>query len=402
LTAEPQTVRTPSARFIAGDPLRGLACLVIVFWHVAVSSAEITGAPGVSPAFRDELSELGPWVVSMWISVWFFFVLSGYLISGPFVRAVVRGDGRRPDGWRYGRNRVLRILPGYYLWLLVTIVVAGGATAGELLRFATFSHVYDQGPFTDRMVQAWTLDVEVVFYALVPLLLLPLARLLRGRATPWGRAGVILAGLAAISAASMSLGQLGPATGEIVAGSAWAFAPGIALATIEPLVRPRLQGRAWGRALAWAVLALAVGGYVVHVYADLGNRGQLLVSAIACGSLLAAPLVLQWATGRAWRLLDHPALHWLGVRSYGIYLSHVLVIYELRHLTGALDSTALALLVTFPLTFAAAAALGALSFRFVERPFLERRAPWRAPAPAPAGEPAPVPAPALATTGGAE
>lgn len=389
-----QDAPAAKGRFIAGDPLRGLACLVIVFWHVAVSSAQITGTPGVSPGMRAELGAAGPWVVSMWISVWFFFVLSGYLISGPFVRAVVRGDGRRPSGTRYAVNRVLRILPGYWFWLLVTLVVVGGATFEEVLRFLTFTHVYDQGPFTESMVQAWTLDVEVVFYALVPLLLLPLAAFLRGRLTPWGRAGVILAGLTVVSAASMSMGQLGPSSGDIVAGSAWAFAPGIALATVEPLVRPHVQGRSWGPVAALGILAVAVGGYMVHVYAEMGNRYQLLFSAIACGALLAAPLLLQWATGRSWSALDRGWLHWLGVRSYGIYLSHVLLISELRFITRGIESVALAVAVVFPLTFAGACVLGALSYRYVELPFLERRMPWRrgatAAAPATQGTPAPA------------
>ena len=388
-------MRQGSARFIAGDPLRGLACFVIVFWHVAVSSAEIIGG-GVSPGFEAELGSFGGPVTAMWISVWFFFVLSGYLIAAPFVRAIVRGDGRKPSAARYARNRVLRILPGYYFWLLVTVVVVGGATAGELLRFATFTHVYDQGPFTERFVQAWTLDVEVIFYALVPLLALPLAGLLRGRLTPWGRAGVILAALAVLAAVSMYQGVLGPASGDIVFGSAWAFVPGIALATVEPLVRPRLEGRRAGVTIAWVLMGVSVGAFLVHAYVTMSPRMQLLVAAVACGALLAGPLVYQWATGRAWRLLDLKPLHWLGVRSYGVYLSHVMIIYELHTLTGRLDSTWEALAIVFPLTLAGAAVLGGLSYRFVELPFLEQRLPWRAAPPTP--EPAGAPAPAMAAT----
>lgn len=371
---------------------------MILFWHVAVSSAEIIGG-GVSPGFEAELGSFGGPVTAMWISVWFFFVLSGYLISGPFVRAIVRGDGRRPSAARYARNRVLRILPGYYLWLAVTVIVVGGASASEILRFATFTHVYDQGPFTDRFVQAWTLDVEVVFYALVPLLALPLAGLLRGRLTPWGRAGLILAGLAAISAPSMYMGVLGPANGDILPGSAWAFAPGIALATVEPLIRDRFAGTRWGVGVAWGLIAVAVGAFLVHSYVAMSPRMQLLVAATACGALLAGPLVLQWTTGGAWRLLDLKPLHWLGLRSYGVYLSHVLIIYELRFVTEDLSGVPAALAVTFPLTLLAAAVLGGLSFRFVELPFLEQRVPWRsnaATATEETGEPATSPAPSIA------
>jgi peptidoglycan/LPS O-acetylase OafA/YrhL len=159
----------------------------------------------------------------------------------------------------------------------------------------------------------------------------------------------------------------------------WAFTPGIALATIEPLVRPHLEGRAIGRYLAWAFVAIWVSTFLLYTYVvdPFSVKVLNLVAAICCGSLLAGPLVYQWATGRAWRWLDNRPLHWFGVRAYGIYLSHVLVIYQLRHFTKSLDSVRLSLLIVFPLVLGISTLLGTLSFRFIESPFLERRAPWR-------------------------
>lgn len=393
-----------SPRFIAGDPLRGLACLAILFWHTAVASGQIVSARGISPGMKSELGLFGPPVVTLSISIWSFFVLSGYLISGPFVRAIVRGDARRPRLGAYALNRVLRIVPAFWALLTLTILLVGteGNSFRQMLEFYGFAHVYDQGPFTDRMVQAWTLDVEAVFYAAVPLLLLPLAGLLGGRATPWRRAGVILAGCTVVAAASMALGEVGPRSAAIVPGSMWAFAPGIALATIEPLVRPWLEGRDLGRWIARAFAAFALAGFLVYTYAvdPFSARLQNLVAAIACGSFLAAPLVLQWTGEPTWRAFDNRVLHWLGVRAYGIYLTHVIAIYELRHLIEDLGTVPMALLVAFPLILLISTAGGALSFRFIEMPFLERRIPWRSAEPAPAApepEPMPVVAPVAVT-----
>ena len=170
-------------------------------------------------------------------------------------------------------------------------------------------------------------------------------------------------------------------------GSAWAFAPGIALATIEPLVRPRLRGRASGRTVAKLLLALAGLAYLAHAYASTRASNPVLdvLAGIACASLLAAPLVLQWTTGGAWRALDNRALQWVGERAYGLFLIHVLVLHELDGLIRDLGSVRATLLVVAPLALAISIAVGALSYRVVERPFLRLRRGWRtAPVLAPA------------------
>jgi peptidoglycan/LPS O-acetylase OafA/YrhL len=392
--------RKPNERFIGGDPLRGIACLVVVFWHVAVATAQITGQGQVSPGFRAELGIFGPPTVHLLVIVWFFFALSGYLIARPFLAAVVVDGARRPSVAKYARNRVLRIVPGYWAILTLTLLIVG-LEGDKPLRVALFyvaSHVYWQGPFTERMVQAWTLDVEVVFYVLTPLVLMAMARLLRDRGTPWLRAGLILAGCAVVAAASIALGKDRPADQLVPLGAAWAFTPGIALATIEPLVRDRLDGRTLGRWIAYGLLAAGLGAMAAHTYLADGGRGQDLLAAIACGSFLGAPLVWQWTTRGCWSILDRRWLHWFGIRAYGVYLVHVLAIYELRHVTRSFDTMAIGLLVTFPLVMALSTLGGALSFRFVEEPFLQRRLPWRSAKPP--AEPAPEPA-APALTGAA-
>lgn len=394
--AAPQAAR---GRFIAGDPLRGVLCLIVVGWHLTVAAAQVTGHGVASPGLRHELGVAGPPILTLSIAVWFFFVLSGYLISGPFVRALVRGDGRRPRLGAYARNRILRIVPGYWFFVLVTLLVVGtrGDSSGHLGLFFVFGHVYDQGPFTERMVQAWTLDVEMVFYAAVPLLLLPGAALLRGRGTPWTRAGLLLAGLAIVTALSILMGVQGPgAGGRVVPGSAWAFAPGVALATVEPLVRDRFRGRTAGRQLAWALVAAGIAAFVLLVYRVEPGPGVLrnLLTWACCTSLVAAPLVWQWTTGGCWRALDNRLLHWVGIRAYGIYLVHVLLIFELRPLVEQAGSTWAAIALVLPLLLLLACTAGALSYRFVERPFLDRRLPWRTASGEPAVPAPPVEAPA--------
>ena len=94
------------------------------------------------------------------------------------------------------------------------------------------------------------------------------------------------------------------------------------------------------------------------------------------------------SSGRAWSWLDNPVFRWAGVHSYGIYLSHILVIRELRPWGEDLGGAAEAFLLTGVATLALASLLSALSWRFLEKPCLQRRVPWRTAEPPPQTGPA--------------
>ena len=55
--------------------------------------------------------------------VYLFFVLSGYLISGPFLNALARGR-RLPMLAGYAVRRAARILPAYWIPLVAIVLVA--------------------------------------------------------------------------------------------------------------------------------------------------------------------------------------------------------------------------------------------------------------------------------------
>jgi peptidoglycan/LPS O-acetylase OafA/YrhL len=108
-------VLTPSPgnpRFPLLDATRAIAALSIVAYHVAFFARATEH--GVSGAL---LSRLG-------VGVTIFFVISGFVLYRPMVRA--RWDGEPPRPLRdYASRRALRIVPAYWLALTVLAIYPG-------------------------------------------------------------------------------------------------------------------------------------------------------------------------------------------------------------------------------------------------------------------------------------
>jgi peptidoglycan/LPS O-acetylase OafA/YrhL len=146
------------------DGLRGLAILMVLFWHF------------YSPA----------WFPG-WIGVDLFFVLSGYLITAKLI--VTAG---RPDYYSaFYRRRILRVFPLYYAVLIafylsvhffmkkVNLPAVSFYTT-HWLNFFTFTQnwaiIHDNPALAYRSLeQTWSLAIEEQFYLLWPfaLALLP-------------------------------------------------------------------------------------------------------------------------------------------------------------------------------------------------------------------------------------
>jgi peptidoglycan/LPS O-acetylase OafA/YrhL len=377
-------------RFAVGDPLRAVAALSVLVYHVALGVGIFRGAENTVPGGAFEPQGLAPAIEAatghLDLGLYIFFVLSGYLIARPFVRAFVAGDPA-PAVVPYARNRLLRILPAFWLVLTVLLVLNGtlGAPAREVLGTYAFAIAYIDTPLINLAAQSWTLLVELVYYLLLPLVALAATALLGRRAGAGARLALVAAGALGLGLASLAWLNERPPDFHEPPASMWPFVPGILLAAVEIELEPRLRGRAFWR---WPAVALVAAG-VALLALSTGLPGEhevtrALLIAAGTGAVVAGPLLLQWSTGGTWRVLDNRVAHWLGERSYSIYLVHLGVIYMLRDLaTGPDDPEAgfwLLLAVAVPVTIAAAA----VSYRLFELPFLRRRARWRR-RPAPAG-----------------
>ena len=111
-----------------------------------------------------------------------------------------------------------------------------------------------------------------------------------------------------------------------------------------------------------------------QIHHSLGRRSLLL--AIFGMALIGGMIALQLGTNRAPRWLNNRATNWLGERSYAFYLLHVWVFFEIINIVGAGTDPVLLGVILLVVGFPISVGLAGLSWRYVERPCLERRLPW--------------------------
>lgn len=366
------------ARLAGLDGLRALAATMVLSYHVALFSRFAFAGP-FAPAL---------WELKGGVAV--FFVISGTVLYLPYARAI-RDRERLPDWHAYAARRMARIVPAY--WLALTAFALGPFAAGVLgphaWSYYGLSQIYDSGTLFSGLGVAWSLCVEVSFYALLPLF----ARAAAGLADRAGprravRAQLALIALAALGTIVLRGALAGSLTAPIAARGVtlsvalpgfldW-FAVGMGLAVF---VAEWEAGRArTGVPAALATrpglsLALGLGAFAAGIPTQHGDMflpwyGLLTHLALGVGSglLVLAAIGLDHHRGkRHWaRLLRGSWLVWMGTVSYGIYLWHLVVLKlishqpEARNLPGAI--------VLWLAVVGGALALGAASWYLVERP----------------------------------
>src|ERR1043166_8518155 len=104
-------------RFEHVHALRGVAAMSVLLYH-ALFKAYLSSHRG---------SPLAPYAAHLDVGVSIFFLISGFVLYRPMVAARLAGEPPL-DADSYGRRRIRRIVPGYW----VALVVAGLAGASYL------------------------------------------------------------------------------------------------------------------------------------------------------------------------------------------------------------------------------------------------------------------------------
>lgn len=310
------------------DGLRGIGFLLVVTAHI----------PAV-PLFS---------YLQGWTAVWVFFAISGYLVTMLLIR-----EERKAGAIAYGPflvRRFFRIVPGYAIAVLIywlaLVLLPPLADEYELFvirlpYYLTLNPEYAHTDVFTIFVHSWIIGIETKFYLFFPAVVFLLIR------NDQVRFGVTAATTALLTW-----------QGSFTANAYCAILAGVMLAQL--LEWPRCYAAIAALTRVPAAVPL---GFVIALFVML-RYVEVLPAVATVATYLVAHVTLRDSALR--RLLACGPLVYLGRRSYGAYLLHVLAVhigymaFGSTTLVGGLLTAGFTLLVTIP--------SAELFYRAVERP----------------------------------
>jgi peptidoglycan/LPS O-acetylase OafA/YrhL len=304
---------TTQKRFIPQiDGLRFVAIASVVLFHIYAALEH--GAVPLPIALDTDLPKRG---------VELFFAISGFILGVPFASRYLL-NAPRVDLKQYFLRRLTRLEPPYFLSLFACAAIAWvalhrspGEMAPHLLASFGYMHNLIFGAFPGAVNGvAWSLEIEVQFYVLVPVLSLlfsiPDASL---------RRGVLLAVMLVVGFLSIPLyGSL-----HLHYSIGYYLPCFLAGFLICDLYLTRAE---WKRTFAWDVFALCLWPLVWL----MGRNTSHIVL-----PFLIVFLYLGAFRGRILAaVFSHPWITNIGGMCYSIYLFHFVLIYGVKHFTGPL------------------------------------------------------------------
>jgi peptidoglycan/LPS O-acetylase OafA/YrhL len=391
VTRATEGVRVEAGYLPAIEGLRGIAVLWVMLFHYVVMIEGKLADPFI--AAIGDIKPLDVLARNGYLGVELFFLITGFLLTLPwFLRAA---HGEPPPSIReFYVRRFWRIAPAYYVQLAVLFFFVLPLLKGigywrndlYVLTFNVVAHLsflHNTTPLSSGSLAMngalWTLTAEAQYYLLVPLVAPLFLR--------WPRSTLVVAlflaalwrqgaahGLDTIVALHMSFGRI------------WSWSE----ATIRQLLVTQipsyfghfatgvLAGKAWvgwraqppDRALRLALYAAAVVGLAL-LYAVHGHLGPIFgdvtgfVPAFALGALFFA--IAAEPRGARHPVLGCRPLLFTGRISYSMYLYHWIVLLLWTRYMPPIGW------LSFPLYVATVFAIGWVSWRYVEVPFLRKK-----------------------------
>ena len=292
------------------DSIRGIAILLVFWFHGFRFFTPAASAPAWEKLFLAGASHGGS-------GVNLFFVLSGFLITGILLDSV----GKSGYYSRFYYRRALRILPAYYLLLLVLFGMrfVSFAPRHTSLAFLGLSFIYlsNMTPLFGVPMQygpLWSLAVEEHFYLLWP----AAVRALRKRAFLIAAASIcVMEPLLRIHALHRG--------GLWWWSYTWLFADGLALgALLAIFARSALATRKNLLIISGLSAAFASATWALSFAVPREVGIGIATTAVNCLALAVVSAILWLGTGPYRRLVNLRVLAFYGYISYGLYLIHAL------------------------------------------------------------------------------
>jgi len=355
------SARSVLTRHMPGlDLLRGVAVLAVVFFHGFYYLAP------VFPWHNRLAGTLFHFTSFGWAGVNLFFTLSGFLITGNLIDS----DGKPNFYSRFYIRRALRILPAYFL-VLIILGLTRTASPDYLLVcvifLANWPTLLLHGSFMLYPV-LWSLAVEEQFYAVWPWLY----RRLQMKGMFALCVGMILF-CPVLRGVGITLTKADILSKTFMIGDNLAIGAAIAI-----LCR---SSRLSLKALVWiGVAAICISGPAILILTNSGHTVRSDALGVSVGYSM-----LEWFTGGMLILMLYayrtrpvqPGLRVLvffGDISYGLYLIHMLcgILYDRLFGHGYLMNAGV-LVTRFVVVNSIAVLLAALSKRYFENPIMRLR-----------------------------
>ncbi len=343
-----------------------------------------------------------------------FFAISGMLIYLPFARDISIGE-RRTDVGLYARRRLLRVYPAYLVIFLISNFLLHAVYTTNAVEVASTNSDRGSGMMTDPLdlflnltllqtffpstIQtginpSWSLSAELTLYLLLPILALPLVGIARRHPRLGFTLALVPAGILFVVGISGRLwaehlydqrpglsvfeAEYGSNGIAVLSRSVLALGDNFALGMVVAVLLLRMKRGE----LAWltrrVTLALCSSVFVVSSATGMLIHDSHPWFLQTCVSFASAAILLVLAEANArkttsWfvRIGEFRPLAYLGTIALSAYLWHypVLLLVSRFDLVGG-DSV-LSIVWAYALVMTASTALGAVTYRFVERPAMQ-------------------------------
>lgn len=361
------------------DGLRFLAIFQVMIYHAALRGQRVLGL-----STEQQQHGLPGWLPNGAAGVELFFFISGYIIALPFLA------GRAPSLGKFFRRRLLRLEPPYMVALLLCFLAlaAVGFAPGNAPGFAKTdapvwqsllaSMIYSHGLIFQAPPRLnpplWSLEIEIQFYILAPLILAGYLMLKR-RAT---RVAFGIAVIVALIPAQVLLGRVDHFFDFTLLTHGYAFFIGIVICDLaiarNPLTLP--ASRLFDAALVIGIVLLFASGALFYP-----TKGTILPAMATLVMRAAAILLIYYGAMRGVagrKVMSLPWLTFLGGACYSIYLTHVPVMQTLSGIAfrfvrphSVLEAWALSPALLIPPAIVA----GIVFYLVIERPCMDANWP---------------------------
>lgn len=358
--------------FNALTGLRGFAALWVFMFHVRRYDSHIP-----IKIFQFNITDafgMG------WIGVHIFFVLSGFLLSIPFIKWI-NNEKPYPQLKSYYKRRLLRVFPAYYTQLLILIILSYTIGYGTKLDITEFVlHLFMlfrvEPWFINPMADFWwTLPTELSFYLTLPIIAVVFKK--------YGFFTILLSAIVATVLFRYAIFQsIGDQEASMVIKKVERFPGHITLFVfgmlaayiyqIKPMISQKassfllLVGLIWVYfCIQWILDVAVIKGlyYKGHYSYFIWNS----INAIGLAFIIYSCAAKNWLTEI---IFSNRVVVFLGIISYSIYLWHLPVIRLTKQYIypNLQENIAITLMVTcIPIIIVVAA----LSYKLVEAPCIK-------------------------------